>query len=403
MRNINIVKRFLSITLSLCIVSAGIFTGGFTSKAVTAATPIAIAAGGDHSIALMNDGTVWAWGDNQYGQLGNGTNNDSSTPVQVPGLTGITAIAAGYRHSMALGSNGRVYAWGDNQYGQLGDGTYVSSNTPVTAIVLPSCTKIAAGFFHSMAIGRGMVFAWGSNSDKQLGIPSITASSCNAPNRVGSFTTAIGIAGGSNHSLAVLSTGTVWAWGDNQYGQLGDGTNTDRNAPVQVQTITNATKVSAGALFSLAVSNSNGGWSWGHNGGYELGDYGLGFTGQRNSPGGIALPNIISLSAGNGHALAINTSNQVYGWGGNYYGQLGIRPYLGWFDDPTIYGEYGRELESAVPLTISVTNATAIAGGSGFSLILKNDGTVWALGNNANGQLGNGSTTNSNVPVQVLF
>ncbi|MBF0487187.1 MAG: hypothetical protein HQK98_03415, partial [Nitrospirae bacterium] len=143
----------------------------------------AVAGGFEHTIALTGDGTVWAWGYNGYGQLGDGTNTNSNTPVQVSGLTGVTAVAGGAVHSVALRSDGTVWAWGLNQYGQLGNGTNTNSNTPVQVSGLTGVTAVAAGF---------------------------------------------------EHSVALKSDGTVWAWGYNGYGQLGNGTNTNSNTPVQV-------------------------------------------------------------------------------------------------------------------------------------------------------------------------
>ena len=146
-------------------------------------TKPAIAAGGDHSLMLRYDGTVWASGNNGYGQLGDGTTTTRSTPVQVSGLTNITAIAAGWYHSLALRSDGTVWAWGWNGAGQLGDGTTTDRSTPVQVSSLTNITAIAAG---------------------------------------------------AAHSLAIKSDGTVWAWGNNGAGQLGDGTTTYRTTPVQV-------------------------------------------------------------------------------------------------------------------------------------------------------------------------
>jgi hypothetical protein len=155
-----------------------------------------------HSLALKDDGTVWAWGYNGYGQLGNGTNTDSNVPVQVSGLTGITAIAWGGSHSLALKNDGTVWAWGYNGYGQLGNGTNTDSNLPVQVSSLTGITVIA---------------------------------------------------GGSRHSLALKNDGTVWAWGYNGYGQLGNGTNTDSNVPVQVSGLTGITAIAGGGYHSLAI------------------------------------------------------------------------------------------------------------------------------------------------------
>ncbi len=194
----------------------------------------AIEAGGSHSLALKSDGSVVAWGDNVTGQLGDGTNTASNTPVQVSGLTNnVIAIVAGSDHSLALKSDGSVVTWGDNLSGQLGNGNNNSSNSPVAVSGLTSgVTAIAGGGDHSLALKNdGSVVAWGDNQLGQLGNGNNIAS--NTPVQVSGLTDAEAIATGGNHSLALKSDGTAWAWGDNQFGQLGDGTNSTSNAPVQ--------------------------------------------------------------------------------------------------------------------------------------------------------------------------
>lgn len=235
---------------------------------------IAIAGGGYHSLALKNDGTVWAWGWNSRGQLGNGTNTKSNVPVLVSGLSSsnIIAIAAGGEHSLALGSDGKVFAWGRNNSGQLGNAANTNSNLPVqVGIAGSNITQIAAGRSHSLGLkSDGTVLAWGDNSSGQLGNNSTTSS--NVPVQVSSFSNAIRIAAGGNHSVAARNGGSVVSWGSNSNGQLGNGTNTNSNVPVSVSSLTGAIAVSGGQGHSLALKNDGSIRSWGMNGSGQLGN-----------------------------------------------------------------------------------------------------------------------------------
>jgi hypothetical protein len=192
-----------------------------------------IAGGANHSIALKSDGTVWDWGFNGNGQLGDDTTTRSEVPVQVVGLTRITAIAGGANHSIALKSDGTVWDWGFNGDGQLGNDTTTGSEVPVQVVGLTRITAIAGGANHSIALkSDGTVWDWGFNGDGQLGNDTTTGSTL--PVQVVGLTGITAIAGGANHSIALKSDGTVWDWGFNGNGQLGNGTTTGSTLPVQV-------------------------------------------------------------------------------------------------------------------------------------------------------------------------
>ena len=287
-------------------------------------TYLQVSAGGSHSLALGSDGNVYAWGYNYYGQLGDGTDSDRNAPVRVktpdrktypdlPADFTYLQVSAGYLHSLALGSDGNAYAWGSNNAGQLGNGTGSDRNAPVrvktpdrkTYPDLPAdftYQQVSAGDSHSLAIGSdGNAYAWGSNNAGQLG--GGTTSSRNTPVRVktpdrktypdlpADFTY-LQVSAGGNHSLAVGSDGNVYAWGWNYYGQLGDGTTTERHAPVRVKTPDRKTypdlpadftylQVSAGGDHSLAVGSDGNAWAWGWNGYGQLGD---GSTNSKSVP-----------------------------------------------------------------------------------------------------------------------
>jgi len=304
----------------------------------------ATAAGYYHSLELKTNGTVWSWGYNGYGQLGDGTYAQRTSPVQVSGLTGTTlAVAAGYYHSLAMKSNGTVWSWGYNGYGQLGDGTTTQRNTPAQVSGLAGITAVAAGYYQSLALkSDGTVWAWGYNGNGQLGDGTTGTNRLNPVPVSGLTGTVTAIAGGTNHSIALKSDGTVWTWGYNGYGQLGDGTYTQNPTPVQV-----------------------------------------------HGPGNVGfLTGIIAIAGGENHSIALKSDGTVWAWGYNGYGQLGD-------------GTYNT---SNTPVQVStLTGVANIAGGTGanHSLALKSNGSVWAWGNNGNGQLGDGTTTSRNAPVQT--
>ena len=214
-----------------------------TSQGCATTTMITAVAGGlDHTIALKNNGMVWIWGSNYRGQLGDGTTTSRSTPVQVNGVSSVSAIASGQQHTIVLKNDGTVWDWGVNYSGQLGDGTTTDRSTPVQVSGLGNVTAIASArvgdgcgyeLDHTIALKNdGTVWTWGYNYYGQLGDGTTTNRS--TPVQVSGLSGVTAIAGGGNHTIALKNDGTVWTWGYNYSGQLGDGTTTDRNTPVQV-------------------------------------------------------------------------------------------------------------------------------------------------------------------------
>jgi alpha-tubulin suppressor-like RCC1 family protein len=251
--------------------------GGTTNSEVAVAVRglskvVAVSAGGSFSLALLNGGAVMAWGENFHGQLGDGSMEDSDIPVPVR-LTGVRAISAGLRHGLALLSDGTVMAWGDNEAGQLGDGTEVQSNVPEVVSQLSRASAISAGKSHSLAVvASGAVVAWGDNEKGQLGDGSHTGPEhCGAPPVFACSRAPVAVTGLSQvkaiaaggHSLALLANGAVMAWGPNNVGQLGDGSEIGPEAcspsasacstiPVLSSTHGIVVGISTGADFSLA-------------------------------------------------------------------------------------------------------------------------------------------------------
>ncbi len=284
----------------------------------------AVAAGGRHSLALLANGTVDAWGANGRGQLGNGGTSESSVPVAVPGLAGVTAISAGGAHSLALLANGTVMAWGENESGQLGIGSAAEDSlAPVAVQGLTNVKAISAGGAHSLALlANGTVMAWGENESGQLGTGK--NSSANAPVTVKALKGVAAISAGGEFSLALLTNGTVQAWGNDERGQLGNTTveEGNSNVPVAVETLTGATAIAAGADHGLALLSGGTVMGWGDDSAGELGNGTVKPYGAR--PVAVSgLSGVTTISAGTHDSVALLGSGSVMTWGTRSSGVLG--------------------------------------------------------------------------------
>jgi alpha-tubulin suppressor-like RCC1 family protein len=424
-------------------------SGNFRFNIVRAGTltgVVSIASGDDHSLAVKSDGTIWAWGLNNSGQLGDATNVQRLTPVQVSGFTGGVAVGAGTAHSFAVKSDGSMWAWGsnsngqlgngtlmasllpvassacgpatfqgagkssvasrlsatqnyslavkgdgtvvgsgDNTYGQLGDGTTTNRSSATAAAGLNGIVQISAGWYHAMALKNdGTVRAWGFGGNGQLGDGTVISKP--TPIQVPGLSGIVAVAAGDRHSLALKNDGTVWAWGSNGNGQIGDGTNTGRQSPVQVIQLSGVVGISAGVGFSVALKSDGTVWAWGVNSAGQLGD---GTNVQKLSPVQVAgLTNVQYITAGPAtHTLALKTDGTVWGWGYNGYGELGD-------------GSQGNFRYNIVRAS-DLTSIIAIATVDDHSSAVKSDGTVFSWGLNNVGQLGDGSIAQRLVAVPV--
>jgi alpha-tubulin suppressor-like RCC1 family protein len=347
-----------------------------TPTQVGAAVYTQLAAGQYHSLALQADGTLWAWGNNFYGQLGTatstGANTANPTPTQVPGT--YTRLAAGLGHSLALQATGSLYAWGNNAAGQLGTGSGAPSSTPTQ--VPGTYVQLAAGASHSLALqATGSLWAWGSNSSGQLGGGSTSPAA--PPAATGTALPTRSTALGSSFGLAVRADGTLWAWGDNTGGQLGIGTTTSRTRPVQVGTDNDWVQVAAGTSFSLALKANGTAWAWGLNNYGQLGTTtNSGNTTANTSPIQVGSGTYTSLAAGAYHSLALAADGSLYAWGYNYYGQLGN-------------GTSSSSIAAANPNPGLVSGSyTQVAAGINHTVALRANGSLWTWGSNSSGQLG---------------
>ena len=336
-----------------------------------------------------------SWGYNAYGQLGNGTTTNSSvpTPVSLPSGVGVTASAAGGYHSLAIGTDGQLYAWGQNGFGQIGDGTTSNRSTPVV-VQFPAgvhATKVVAGADDSFALGSdGNVYGWGDNSLNELGDGNGNNSSTPVKVSLPVGVTVTALAAGQFHTLALTSTGTVYGWGYDGDGELGDGKRATPATPVVASFpgAVTATSIAAGGYHSLAGGSDGHVYAWGNN---SDGQLGLGTKNIHTKPIMVTLPSGVSatsVAAGLYHSLAIGSDGKLYAWGYNVYGQLGD----------------GTNTMALSPEVISLPSGgtpSAIAAGQYDSLALLPNGKLFAWGNNGFGQLGIGTTVDAWSPTAV--
>jgi alpha-tubulin suppressor-like RCC1 family protein len=274
-----------------------------------------VSAGEGHALALKEDGTVWAWGYNGDGQLGNGYSNDGTevTPVRVRGVSGIVAIVAGFQHSLALGPDGTVWAWGNNSSGQLGDGTNIKRGDAGQIQRLSDVVAIAAGMFHTLALKKdGSVWAWGNNEDGELGDG--TRTDRLRPVQVNGLTHIKAIAAGYHNSIALKDDGTVWAWGGDRR------TKQASTKPRRVRGLENISAISSAGWYSLFLGSHGEVWAWGSIASGEEDEPAIDVDTPTKVTG---LSDITEVAAGLWHSLALKRDGAIFAWGRNYNGALG--------------------------------------------------------------------------------
>jgi gliding motility-associated-like protein len=346
-----------------------------------------ISAGGRFTVAIKADGTLWAWGENAFGQLGLGITNNTAVPKQVGKENNWQTIVAAFGHTVALKNDGTLWAWGRNGSGQLGDGTNVNRNIPIQVGTANDWASISARGFHTVAVKTdGTLWAWGSNSNGQLGDG--TNWDKKIPTQIGTDID-WAIVSAHSHTLAIKTNGTLWAWGHNLYGQLGDGTTANQNTPIQIGTEKNWAIVSAGQFYSWAIKKDGTLWSWGIN---NNGQIGAGVSLETHIPtqvGSDAWKAIIAgvgSSTWNDHTLGIRSDNTLWGCGYNLFGQVG--------DGTTVNKKVLTRIDTD-------TGFVAVTAGSDHTMAIRKDGSLWGWGSNV-GALGNGSINGYSVPTQVI-
>lgn len=358
-------------------------------QAAFSTTPMVVAAL-DHTIALKADGTVWGLGGNAFGQLGNGTLQSKQVPEQVTSLSDVIAVAAGERHTAAVKSDGTVWTWGFNTSGQLGDGSSSQRNSPVQVSGVSGISDIvdiAAGSWHTVALkSDGTVWAWGTcyyhSADYNY---DDGRSGYKIPVQISGLTGVSAITAGSNHTAVLKSDGTVWMWGDNTYGQLGDGTTQSRQVPGQVLGLSDIVAIGTGAEHTVALKQDGTIWAWGSNTYGQLGD-----GTETNSYTPVQIPTISGVSAiavGAYSTVAVKSYGTVWTWGNNLANQLGD----------------GTTLNRKTPVQVkSLAGVISIGAGSTHAVALTEGGTLWGWGNSTAGKIGiDAMESDSSVPVRI--
>jgi alpha-tubulin suppressor-like RCC1 family protein len=368
-------------------------TGGPATPTPTPTTPpgtlVAVSTGRIHTCAVHADRTLWCWGSNSSGQLGDGTTTDRDVPVQESThASDWSAVTGGFAHTCAVKTSGTLWCWGSNSNGQFGDGSTAGSDFPVQETTdARDWAAVSAGQAHTCAVKTsGTLWCWGYNSNGQLG----DAGTVDSAVPVQESTHASdwdAVTARYAYTCAVKTAGTLWCWGSNSSGQLGDGTTTGSAVPVQESThASDWAAVSARYLHTCAIKTAGTLWCWGSNSSGQLGD---------GTTTGSAVPvqesthasDWASVSVGFAHTCAVKTAGTLWCWGSNSNGQFG---------DGTTTG-------SAVPVQESThaSDWASVTVAFADTCAVKTSGTLWCWGYNSNGQLGDGTTTDSYVPVQV--
>ena len=354
----------------------------FTSIAANAADVNATAAGGGHSLFLKTDGSLWVVGQNDAGQLGDGTTSDKNLTVRILDAN-VTAVAAGHQHSLILKNDGSVWSFGANDSGQLGDGTTTLRSSPVK-IENSGVSALSAGYAFNLFLKadgfrlRGM----GENQYGQLG-DGTTMDRNESISYDDNSTAVSAVSAGGNHSLWKMIDGTLRSVGHNLFGQLGDQSNADRTGPVVVFGATDVTTIAAGDEHSLFLKNDNTLWGMGDNQWGQLGDD----SDNDRNQSALIDSNVTSVAAGLLHSLYVKSDGSLWAMGGNEYGQLG--------DGTT------EDRSTPVKIVDSGVSSVSSSSSANHSFFFKTDGSLWAMGRNHKGQLGDGTTTDRSTPVLI--
>lgn len=334
-----------------------------------------VAAGNLYTLAIKSDGTLWAWGYNGYGNLGTGDTIHRPIPVRVGLENNWLTVRAGGGFTLALKKDGTLWTWGNNSLGQLGTGNYTEQHSPVK-VGTDKWLKIAVGDTHSLGIkADGTLWAWGSNFSGELGVPSFPITKSPTPLLVNGNQW-IDLAGATQRTMALRGDGTIWGWGWNIDGELGNGNTLPQTQAVQAGSANDWKSISAGGFTTCAIKNDGTLWSWGWN---LFGDLGIGNNIDKHSPVMVGTDNTwTAVSVGGGQTLAIKGDGTLWGWGYNYYGEIGV----------------GDKLMRNAPVLINFSNSIVnVYTGYAESAVLDiNKDKICMAGSNSNWQLGDSTT-----------
>jgi alpha-tubulin suppressor-like RCC1 family protein len=391
----------LAITLGVVALNppapSGLQPGGMS---LVSSLVVPIAAGERTSLVLTATGTVISWGSNFWGQLGNGNTDTTGCacnpfPMQIPGLNGVTAVVGGYGFNFVLKSDGTLWGFGVNNFGQLGDGTMNNSASPVQVQGIGGVVAATASYGTAYAIeSNGTLWAWGKNDAGQVGNGQQVLGGCicvPTPTQVTGISGVMAVAASGENVMALTSDGTVWGWGDNAEGAVGNGSCSTSfldqiSTPYHITSLTGITAIAATTGDSYALASDHTIWDWGSNGRGQLARQGSTCGAATDVPGQI--PNFSGVAAiaatktGGGFASsptasAILSDGTVWDWGDNSGCQLGD----------------GTDNNSSIPIKVpTLSSIVAIADGFEYSIAEKSDGTLFAWGDNSGGSLGDGTT-----------
>lgn len=350
-----------------------------TNINVICTTNISFALGQGASYIIRADGTLWAWGLNDYGQLGDGTTKNALTPKQIGFDTNWNAISVGKDFILAIKRDGTLWSWGFGKFGQLGNAANESLSVPAQVGADNNWLNISAAYNHAAAVKRdGSLWGWGAAI---YGAPIR-----NQPTKI-EGADYIKVAAGYNHTLAIKADGSLWGWGGNKFGSVGDGTTTSSAVPKQIGDSKNWETIFAEYENSIAFQKNGSAWVWGAN--------------LASNPNNQFMPSqfgassewktILSGGLVQQFSVGIKFDGSLWAWGVNYHGQMG---------QGALNASAG-----AAPVRIGSSNQwKSVALGAGeHVLAMQVDGTLWSWGENGNGQLGDGTIVDKYVPTQILF
>ncbi|MBI4833838.1 MAG: chromosome condensation regulator RCC1 [Planctomycetes bacterium] len=339
-----------------------------------------VAAGGGHTLAISTNGTIWAWGNNSYSELGLGDANNRTSPTKIGSASNWSKTAAGDFHSLALTTLGTLWAWGRNDFGQLGTNDTLTKTQPTQIGTDNDWKIISAGDFHSLAVKDDKsIWSWGKNDWGQLGKGNTDDE--DSPTKIGNDMDWDKVSAGESYTVAIKTDKTLWAWGKNDSGQLGLGDTLSRTEPTKVVTDTDWASAVAGKGYTIAVKTDGSLWAWGAN---DYGQLGLGDTISRTIPTRVGTDtNWATVSISSGYTMAIKTDGSLWAWGANDYGQLGL----------------GDTISRTAPTKVgSETNWADVTTGDYHSVALKTNKTISSWGKNDSGQLGLDDTDDRDLP-----